>query len=191
MLQINCSIYSSILYGILPLAKHGLILCLIEIDFSLILQLSKLGSSFFVHFFLEESSLDPVLLVHLLEQVQLMSLSSSCLLGFSCLIFSILLSNSSFNLVFLVFLLPFSFTLSSMFEQYVFFSILIDILEQIDSSLVLSSPLCISHFELSLSFLFDNFINHPFIVSFVIFSLSVVHLEIDNFLSSLCLFSFF
>ena len=185
------TIYSSILYGFFPLAEHGLILCLIEIDFSLILQLSKLSSSFFVHFFLKESSLDPVLLVHLLQQIQLMSLSSSCLLGFSGLILSILLGNSSFNLIFVVVLLPIGFPLHLLFEQYVFFSSLVDIFEQINSSLVLSCPLCISHFELSLSFLFDNFVNHRFIFSFVIFALSVVDLEVNNFLSSLCFFLFF
>jgi len=113
-----------------------------------------------------------------------MSLSSSCLLGFSGLILSILLGNSSFNLIFVVVLLPIGFPLHLLFEQYVFFSSLVDIFEQINSSLVLSCPLCISHFELSLSFLFDNFVNHRFIFSFVIFALSVVDLEVNNFLSS-------
>jgi len=173
------------------LAEHGLILLLIEIDFSLILQLSKLGSSFFVHFFLEEGSLDPILLVHLLQKIKLMGLSGSSLLSFSCLKLSILLCDSSFNLVFLVLLLPFGFTLLILFEQYVFFSSLVDILEQIDPSLVLSLPLSISHFELSLGFLLDNFINHLFVVGFVVFTLFVVDLEVNDFLSSRCFFSFF
>jgi len=190
--QINFYYFvESILYGFLPLAEHSSILLFIEIDFSLILQLSKLGSSFLVHFFLQECSLDPIFLVHLFQQIELMRLSSSSFFGGSCLKFSILLSNSSFNLLFLVILLPISFCLLLLFEQYVFLSILVDILEEIDSGLVLSLPLSIPHFELSFGLLLNDFINHLLIGHFVFSTLLIVALKIEDFLSSCSFLSFF
>lgn len=117
-----CLNESVVLDTFLPLTKHCGILLLIEVDFSLILQLCELCRSFLVHFLLKKSSLNPILLVHLFQQVQLMSLSSCGLLRGSCLKLCILLCNSSFNLLFFIFRLPSCFLSLGLLEQYVLFS---------------------------------------------------------------------
>tara|TARA_B110000503_G_C7081519_1_gene385373 strand:+ start:145 stop:408 length:264 start_codon:yes stop_codon:yes gene_type:complete len=67
---------------------------------------------------------------------------------------------------------------------------LIDVLQEVDSGLILSLPLGLSHFELSLGFLLHELVNQLFIGSFISLRLLVVLLKLNNFLAALCSFSF-
>ena len=174
-----------------PLTKHGGILLFILVDFSLVLQLCKLGSSLLVHFFLKVCSLNSILLVHLFQNIHLMVLSVCSFLGCSSFELSILLSDSSFNLMLFVIFKPFHFFYSCLLKKDIFFSGLIDILEEINSSLFFSLSLSFSHFVLSLGFLLNKFINKLFISLFIICGLFIVLLKLNNFLSSLGSLSFF
>lgn len=161
-------LYLSIVDTGFPLAEHGSVLFLVLIDFSLILQLGQLSSSLFVHFFLKVSSLDSVLLVHLLQNIHLVILSICLFLRSSSLELSVLLSNGSFNLILLILFEPFHFFLLLLLQKDVLFSRLINVFQQVNPGLLFSLPLGLSHFVLSLCLLLDELINEFFICFFII-----------------------
>ena len=161
-------LYLSIVDTGLPLAEHGSVLFLVLIDFSLILQLGQLSSSLFVHFFLKVSSLDSVLLVHLLQNIHLVILSICLFLCSSSLELSVLLSNGSFNLILLILFEPFHFFLLLLLQKDVLFSRLINVFQQVNPGLLFSLPLGLSHLVLSLCLLLDELINQFFICFFII-----------------------
>ena len=161
-------LYLSIVDTGLPLAEHGSVLFLVLIDFSLILQLGQLSSSLFVHFFLKVSSLDSVLLVHLLQNIHLVILSICLFLCSSSLELSVLLSNGSFNLILLILFEPFHFFLLLLLQKDVLFSRLINVFQQVNPGLLFSLPLGFSHLVLSLCLLLDELINQFFICFFII-----------------------
>lgn len=168
-----------------PLWKHCCILLFIGIDFSLVFQFCQFSGSFFIHFFLEVSPLNSILLVHLHQEIHLMSFSIGSFLGGSSFEFCILLSDGSFNLLLFILSEPFKLMFLSLLQKNIFFSWLVDILQEIDPGLFFSLPLCLSHFMLSLSFLLDKFIHQLFVSSLIALSLLIVLLESNNLSSSL------
>ena len=185
-LMINASIVDT---GF-PLTQHCCILLFIDIDFSLVLQFCKLSCSLLIHLFLKESSLDSIFFIHLLQNIHLMTLSIGCFFCSSCFKFSILLSDGSFNLMLLICYKPLFLLFILLLEKNIFFTGLIDVFKEVDSSLLFSRPLSLSHFILSFSFLLNKFINKFLVSSLVIFGLFVVLLKFHNFLSSLSSFCF-
>ena len=155
------------------------------LNFSLVFQFSQSGSSLLVHFFLKILSLHSILFVHLLQDIQLMLFPSKSLFGSSSFVLSILLCNRRFHLLFLVWFMPVSFSLILLFQQDVLFARLINILQEVNSSLIFSLPLCVSHLVLSLRFLGYFFIHGFLKGSLVIGWLLVVCLQFHNFFPSL------
>ena len=135
-----------------PLAKHSLIGLFIVLDFTLVFQLGEFGGSLFVHLLLEVGALDAVLLVHLLENVHLVVLSRSSLLGGSGLKLCVLLANGSVNLLLLVSLEPIGLTFLLLLEQDVLLTSNVDVLHQIDACLSLPLPLGLTHLVLPVGF---------------------------------------
>ena len=121
-------ILCSILNTLFPLAKHGSVLLLIMINLFLIFKFSKLSGSLFVHLLLQILSLNPIFFVHLLQNIHLMILSGRSFSSSSCFKFSILLSNSRFNLFSLIFFKPVHFSLLCLFQKDILLSRLIYIL---------------------------------------------------------------
>lgn len=119
-----------------------------------------------------------------------MALSVSGLLGGSGLELGILLGDSSLNLLLLILLEPVHFLLTGLLEEDVLLSRLIDVLQEVDSGLLFSLPLGLSHFVLSLSFLLHELVNKLFVGCFIGFRLLVVLLKLDDFLAALSSLSF-
>ena len=88
-----------------------------------------------------------------------MALSVSGLLGSSGLELGILLCDGSLNLLLLILLEPVHFLLAGLLEEDVLLSRLIDVLQEVDSGLIFSLPLGLSHFVLSLGFLLHELVN--------------------------------
>ena len=114
-----------------------------------------------------------------------MALSVSGLLGSSGLEFGILLCDGSLNLLLLILLEPVHFLLAGLLEEDVLLSRLIDVLQEVDSGLLFSLPLGLSHFVLSLGFLLHELVNQLLVGSFVSLRLLVVLLKLNNFLAAL------
>ena len=121
-------ILCSILNTLFPLAKHGSVLLLIMINLFLIFKFSKLSGSLFIHLLLQILSLNSIFFVHLLQNIDLVILPSSCFSSGSCFKFSILLCNSRFNLFSLIFSKPVRFSLLCLFQKDILLSRLIYIL---------------------------------------------------------------
>ena len=117
-----------------------------------------------------------------------MALSVSGLLGSSGLELGILLSDGGLNLLLLILLEPVHFLLAGLLEEDVLLSRLIDVLQEVDSGLLFSLPLGLSHFVLSFGLLLDELINKLLVGFLVGSSLLIVLLELDDLLSSLLLF---
>lgn len=118
-------------------------------------------------------------------------LSISCLLCFSSIEFGILLQNRCFYHLSFVIFNPSHFTFLLLFVKNVLFSRVVYILEEVNSSLIFSDPLCLSHLVLSLGFSRDEFIDKFFKSTFISFRFLVIFLELNNFSSSYDFFSFF
>ena len=120
-----------------------------------------------------------------------MILSLSSLSRSSRLEFGILLGNGDFDHLSLVLLEPLELLLLSLLEEDILLSGVIDVLEQIDSSLLLSLPLGFLHFVLSFSLLLHELIDKFLISLLVSLSLLVILLELNDFLPSLNSLLFF
>lgn len=157
-----------------PLTEHSRILVFISLDFSLILHFSKFGGLLLLHFLSQCFSLPVILVGHLLQDAHLVTFSCSCFLSGSSLKFSILLGDRGFNFRFFFSSEPLHFLLFGLLEKDILLSGLVDIFEQVDSSLLLSLPLSFSHFVLSFGLLLNKFVNKLLISVFVALSFLVV-----------------
>ena len=88
-----------------------------------------------------------------------MALSVGGLFRCSSLELCVLLGNGRHDLLLLVVPEPIHFLLTGLLEQDVFLSGLINVLQEVDPGLILSLPLGLSHFVLSLGLLLDEFVD--------------------------------
>jgi len=79
---------------------------------------------------------------------------------------------------------PLGFLLHRLLEQDILFTVLIDVLEQIDASLVLTAPLLLTCIPLLLILHLGQFLDHLFVRCLVILSILIVSLELLNFLTT-------
>ena len=178
----------SVFDAVFPLAEHGGVLLFVGVDLPLVLELGQLGCSLFIHFLLQVLPLDAVLFIHLLEDVHLVVLSGRRLLCGSRLVLGVLLSDSSFNLCLFVCSLPLLLPLLLLLGEDVFFTVDVDVLQEVDASLLFSLPLRVPHLLLSFGLLLHVLV-HLFLVNgLVALSLLVVLLQFYNFISSAILF---
>lgn len=168
-----------------PLTEHGGVLVFVGLDLPLVLHLSQSGGLLLLHFGGQHFSLPVVLVGHLLQDAHLVALACSCFLGGSGLEFGILLGDRGFNFSLFFRPEPLELLLLGLLEQDVLFSGLVDILEQVDSGLLLSLPLGLPHFVLSLGLLLHELIDELLVGILVTLSLLVVLLQLDDFLSPL------
>ena len=88
-----------LVYCAFPGAEKCLIVLLLVINASLVFNLCKLSSSFFVHFVLQVTAHCPITLAYLSKNVSLVSLFSHSSLHCLCLVSCILSSNLCFVLL--------------------------------------------------------------------------------------------
>ena len=92
-----------------------------------------------------------------------------------CLVLSL---NISIYLGLVVILEPLSFLFESLLEEDVLLAILVHILQQVDTSLVLTAPLLLTSIPLFLVFLLSKIFDHTLILSLVRNSILVMPLEL-------------
>ena len=92
-----------------------------------------------------------------------------------CLVLSL---NISIYLGLVVILEPLSFLFESLLEEDVLLAILVHILQQVDTSLVLTAPLLLTSIPLFLVFLLSKTFDHTLILSLVRNSILVMPLEL-------------
>lgn len=113
------------------------------------------------------------------------------LLGSAHREFFVLLGDVGLNLLFLIFLEPLSLLLLLLLEQNVLLSRIINILEKVDLSLLLTLPLGLPHFELPFGLLLYILVDHLFVGGFIGLSSLVVALKLNHLFSALRFFSLF
>lgn len=169
--------------SVLPCAEKGVVVLFLSCNASLIFNLSKFGSSFFVHFVLEVTAHGSVTLSDLTKDVCLVCLlvQSSC----HCLLFVGLGLSEDLLVVLLllVVLEPFGFGLQFLLEQDVLFTIVVNVLHQVDAGLVLTTPLSLLCFPLFDVLVLDKLFDHLLVGCLIFSLLPVVFLELDNLLS--------
>ena len=129
------------LYGAFPRTEQLGIIVLLGTDTPLVLNLSKLGSTLFIHAILEVTAHRAVTLADLAEHISLMRLALIGVLECALLMHTVEAVDLVVNLLLVVLLKPLSLLLHSLLEQDVLLAILVYVLHQVDASLVLTAPL--------------------------------------------------
>lgn len=114
-----------------------------------------------------------------------MVLADSSFLCGSGVELGVLLGDGGLNQSSLLVLQPLLLFLQGLLQKNVLLSGVVHVLQQVDSGLLLAVPLSLSHFVLSLGLGLDEGIHLFFVGMFVLLSLLVVLLELNDFLSSL------
>ena len=133
--------------------------------------------------------MDPVLFVHLLQNIHLMVLPGGSLSGGSSFELGILLSDSRFDMLSFLSLEPLKFGLLLLLANDVLVSGFIDVLKKVNLGLLLSGPLSLSHLVLSFGFLLNKLIDKLLVSLLVVLGLFVVFLKLNDLLSPLILLS--
>ena len=170
-----------------PGVEERLVVALLLIDAPLVFNLSKFGSSFFVHFILQVTAHSPITFSNLSKDVSLVCLFGQC--GLHCLFF---MSNGlphdlGFILLQFIVLQPVSFLLQFSFSENILLTVLIYILHQVDTSLVLTAPLGLLCLPLLDVFVLNQLVDHLLVFSFILSLLAIVLLELND-LFSACIF---
>ena len=129
------------LHSALPRTEQLGIIVLLATDTPLVLNLSKLGSTLFIHAILEVTAHRAVTLANLAEHISLMRLALIGVLECALLMHTVEAVDLVVNLLLVVLLKPLSLLLHSLLEQDVLLAILVYVLHQVDTSLVLTAPL--------------------------------------------------
>ena len=128
----------------LPGVEHLVVIGLLGCNASLVLNFGQFGGSFVVHALLELAAHCPVTLTDLAQNVSLMGLllvSDSEGVFFMC---PVLPLHFGVDLHLIVLSEPLLLPLERLLEQNILLTVLIDILEQVDSRLVFTAPLLLS-----------------------------------------------
>ena len=165
----------------LPSVKHLLVVVLFSLDAPLVLQLSELSGSLFIHNLLKFPAHCSVAFSNLTEYVRIVHLL--CKTSFNHLLFisSVLSFNFSFHILTLILLLPFFILFFLLFKFNVLLPVLVDIFHQVYACLVFAIPLFFTLFPLFSIFFFDKFVNHLLIGIFVSLNLGSIFLKFNSF----------
>jgi hypothetical protein len=170
--------------GVLPSLKHFLVGLFFISNTFLVFDLGKLGGSLVVHLSLEVSADLSVTLTNLSEDVGLVGLlvhGDHGSLGHESLV---LTGNFSVDHGLVVLLQPGGLVLQLLLEFDVGLAVLVDILEEVNTSLVFTSPLNLTSVPLLLVFVSDKAFDHLLVFLLVVLSLLVEGLESHDLLTS-------
>lgn len=170
--------------GVLPSLKHFLVGLFFISNTFLVFDLGKLGGSLVVHLSLEVSADLSVTLTDLSEDVSLVGLlvhgdHGSC--GHEGLV---LTGDFSLNVGLVVSLQPVGLIFHLLLEFDVSFTVLVDILEEVNTSLVFTSPLNLTSVPLFLVFVSNKAFNHLLVFLFVVLSCLIERLESHDLFTS-------
>ena len=167
--------------GALPSVKHLLVVVLFGLDAPLVLQLSELSSSLFIHNLLKFPAHGSVAFPNLTEHICLVHLLCKTSFNHLLLIRSVLSLNLSLHVLTLVLLLPLFVLLFLLFKVNVLLSVLVDIFHQVNASLIFAVPLLLTVFPLFSILFFDKLVNHFLVGIFVSLNLSGIFLKLNCF----------
>ena len=162
----------------LPGAEHLVVVVLFGSDASLVLDFGQFGGSFVVHAILEFAAHCPVALTDLAQNISLMGL---LLVGDSeglLLMRPVLPLHLSVDLLLIVLSEPLLLLLERLLQQNVLLTVLVDVLEQVDSRLVFTAPLLLSGVPLLIVLDLCQILNHLLVGRLVILSLVIVSLQV-------------
>lgn len=164
--------------SILPGAEHLSVIRLFNANAPLVLDLSKLGGTLFVHAILQVASHSAVTLANLAKHIRLMGLlfvsDPEGLLFMS----TVLPVNLVVDHLLVVVLKPMSLALHRLLQQDVLLTVLVDVLEEVDTGLVLTAPLLLASVPLLLVFDLSQLIDHLLVLSLARFGVLVMSLEL-------------
>ena len=137
----SCSVAAN---SVLPGVKQLIIILLLAPDATLVLNLCEFGSALFIHAILKVAAHGAVSLSDLAKDISLMRLLVKGFLEGSLLVCPVLAVNLIVDLRLVVLFVPFSLLLHGLLEKDVLLSILVHVLEEVDTSLVFSTPLLLT-----------------------------------------------
>ena len=162
----------------LPGVEHLVVIGLFGSNASLVLYFGQFGGSFVVHAILELAAHCPVALTDLAQNVSLMGLllvSDSEGFFFMC---PVLPLHLGVDLHLIVRSEPLLLSLERLLEQNVLLTVLIDVLEQVDSRLVFTAPLLLSGVPLLIVLDLCQPFDHLLIGRLVVCRLVIVSLQL-------------
>ena len=175
--QARVSSNSVALHGALPRVKHLGIIVLFDINASLVLDFSEFRSALLVHAILQVASHRAVTLAYLAKHVRLVSLLVEGLLESALFVRLVLTFDVSIDLPFVVLLEPIGLFLHSLLQQDVLFTVLVHVLEQVDTGLVLTTPLLLTSVPLLFVFNLSELVDHLLVRLLVRLRVLVMSLE--------------
>lgn len=162
----------------LPGGEELFIILLLGADALGVLHLSEFSGALLVHAVLQVSAHGPVALSYLAKHISLMSLAVVCLLEGALLVQAILAVNFVVNHLLVILLQPVGLLLHGLLQQDVSLAILIDVLHEVDASLVLTAPLLLACVPLLVVLNLRETIDHLLVGSSVTLLVLVVRLEL-------------
>ena len=165
---------------VLPSLQHLVIILLFRTDASLVLDLGEFSGTLLVHAVLEVTTHCAITLTHLAQDIRLVRLLVECSGQSLLLVGRILSRDLTFDHLLIVVPEPFSLLLDLLLEKNVSFAVLVHILQQVDTGLILASPLLLAVVPLLLILYLGQLINVALVGSLVRRLLVVVLLELLN-----------
>ena len=172
------------LHGALPSLEKPVIIRLLSTDAPLVLNLGQLSSTFFIHAILEVTAHCAVALTNLTENIGLVGLALVGVLECTLLVHLVEAVHLIVNHLLIVLLEPFSLLLQGLLEKDVLLTVLIHVLHQVNTSLILTTPLGLPSIPLPLIFNLSQLVNLLLARSLVRFHVLVMGLESANFLAT-------
>ncbi|MCP4556334.1 MAG: hypothetical protein GY836_13010 [Herbaspirillum sp.] len=169
------------LNGTLPGLEQAVIILLFALDASLVLDLSELCGTFLVHAILEVTAHSAISLTHLTKNISLVSLLVNSLLEGVLLMHTVLTINLCINLLLIVLPEPFCLFLHCLLKQNILLTILVNVLEQVDSSLVFTTPLLFTVVPLLFVLFLSQLVNASLISCLIALDVIVMSLELLDF----------
>ena len=160
----SCSVAAN---SVLPGVKQLIIILLLAPDATLVLNLCEFGSALFIHAILEVAAHSAISLTDLAEDVSLVGLLLVGDLKLVLFVSSVLSVDLGIDLVLVVLLEPLSLLLEGLLKKYVLLTVLVDVLEEVDTSLILTTPLLFTSVPLVLVLLLSQLVNHALVLRLI------------------------
>ena len=166
---------------VFPGLKHFAIILLLNSNASSILDFGELGGALFVHAVLKVSTHGAISFANLTKDVSLMRF---LLVGsFESMLFmsTILSIDVGVDGGFVVVTEPILFFLHGLLEEDILLTVLIDVLEKVDTSLVLTAPLLLTSVPLVFVFFLSQLFYHALMSILIGFNVLIMGLELLDF----------
>lgn len=167
--------------SVLPGRQQCIIILLLTLDASLVLNLGQFGSPLFIHAILQVTAHSAISLTHLAKHISLVSLLVDGFLKSTLFMHAVLTVNLGVNLVLIVLSKPFLLFFHGLLEKDILLAILVNVLKQVDSGLVFTSPLLLTVVPLLFVLFLSQLINASFISCLVVLNIIVMLLELLDF----------